>query len=185
MADQTSGAPASSPAAAPEHRGWFIFIGIVLIVVGAAAIAFPFVTTLAAKIVLGWLFLIGGVAQVIHGFSTQKWSAFFLSLIIGLLYVFVGGWLAFFPFTGIITLTIMLAALFIVEGVIEIGMAFRVGSVGGWIWFLISGIIGILAGILIMAGLPSTATWAIGLIVGINLIFSGVSYMFLPSTAPA
>ena len=185
MTNQSSSSPTSMAEVAAEHRGWFMFLGIALIVIGVVAILFPLASTIAAKLVIGWLFLIGGVIQVVHAFSTQRWGAFFLDLIIGILYVIVGGWLAFFPFTGIITLTILLAVLFIVEGVIEIGMGFRVRPAGGWVWLLISGIVAIVVGFLILAGLPSTATWAIGLLVGINLIFSGVSYLFLASSARA
>lgn len=168
---------------ASGHRGWFIFLGIALIVIGAAAVAFPFVATIAAKTVIGWLFLIGGVVQIVHAFSTQKWSAFFLDLVVGVLYFLAGAWMAFFPFAGIITLTIFLAVLFVIEGVIEIAMGFRVRPASGWMWVLISGIIAIAAGLLILAGLPSTAVWAIGLLVGINLIFSGISYLSLASAA--
>ena len=93
------------PAVIAEHRGWFVFLGIALIVIGAVAITFPLMTTIAAKIFVGWLFLVGGILQVVHAFSTQKWSEFLLSLLIGALYVIAGAWLAFLPFTGIITLT--------------------------------------------------------------------------------
>jgi uncharacterized membrane protein HdeD (DUF308 family) len=183
MTSQSVNSPASISAVASEHRGWFVFLGIALIIIGAASIAFPFIATIAAKTVIGWLFLIGGVIQVVHAFSTQKWSAFFLELIVGLLYVVAGGWMAFFPFAGIITLTIFLAVFFIIEGVIEIAMGFRVRPASGWVWLLISGVIAIAAGVLILAGLPSTAIWAIGLLVGINLIFSGISYLSLASAA--
>ena len=184
MTNQSMGS-ASAPAIVAEHRGWFTFLGIVLIIGGAAAIAFPLLATVAVKIFLGWILLITGVVQVVHAFYTQKWSEFFLELIIGLLYIVVGGWLAFFPFAGIITLTILLAALFVVEGVIEVGMGFRVRPKDGWVWLIISGIIAIAAGVLIFAGLPSTAAWAIGLLAGINMIFSGFSYVFLASAVRA
>jgi len=99
--------------------------------------------------------------------------------------VVAGGWLAFFPLTGIITLTIFLAALFVAEGILEIIMAFRLNPRTGWVWLLISGIIAIAAGVLIFAGLPSTAAWAIGLLVGINLLASGFAYLFLAAAAKA
>lgn len=122
MTNQSVNGPPSTAAVASKHRGWFIFLGVALIIIGAVAIAFPFFATIAAKTIIGWLFLIGGVIQVVHAFSTQKWSAFFLELIIGVLYVLAGGWMAFFPFAGIITLTIFLAVFFIIEGVVEIAM---------------------------------------------------------------
>lgn len=164
-----------------EHRTWFMILGIALVILGVLAIVFPLASTILAKTFLGWLLLIGGVVQVVQAFSTQKWGQFILNLIIGILYVLVGGWLAFFPLSGIITLTILLAAVFIVNGVLEIGMGFRMRAASGWFWMLISGIIGILAGILIYAGLPDTAAWALGLVAGVNLITSGLAYLLLPS----
>jgi uncharacterized membrane protein HdeD (DUF308 family) len=168
-----------------EHRTWFVVLGVILAILGIVAIAFPFLTTIAAKIFLGWLFLIGGIVQVVHAFSTKRWSEFFLNLLIGVLYVVAGAWLAFFPFAGIITLTLLLAAVLIVEGIIEIGMALRIRTHRGWVWLLISGIIAIAAGVLVFAGLPSSAGWAIGLVVGVNLLSSGLSYILLASAARA
>ena len=162
-----------------EHRGWFIALGVFLIVVGCLAIVFPLASTIAAKVFLGWLFLIGGVAQIIHAFSTQRWSQFFFNILIGLLYVVAGGWLAFLPLSGILTLTILLSAMFIVEGVFESMMAFRMRPAQGWGWMLTAGIIAILAGVLIFAQLPSSAVWAIGLLAGINIISTGWAYLFL------
>ena len=165
-----------------ENKGWFYFLGILLIVLGIAAIAFPFATTIAAKVFVGWLFLIGGIFQIIHAFSTRAWSEFLLDLFIGILYAIVGGWLAFFPLTGIITLTILLAVTFIIQGIMEIGMAFRIRPIQGWFWMMLAGLVALAVGVLLIAELPSSATWAIGLLVGINLIMSGVAYMFLPMT---
>jgi uncharacterized membrane protein HdeD (DUF308 family) len=185
MTNVSTGPAGTMPAVVSEHRMWFMILGVVLVIVGIVAILFPLLTTIVAKIFLGWLFLVGGVVQVVHAFYTQKWSAFFFDLLIGILYVVVGAWFAFFPLTGIITLTIVLAAMFVVEGVLEIAMAFRIRPRDGWVWMLISGIIAIAAGVLVFAGLPSTATWAIGLLVGVNILASGFSYIFLASTAKA
>jgi uncharacterized membrane protein HdeD (DUF308 family) len=179
MSQTQTPAAALVEGAVAEHRTWFIVLGIVLILLGIGAIVFPLMTTIAVKIMIGWLFLIGGVVQIIHAFSTQKWSSFFFNLLVGALYVFAGGWLAFFPFTGIITLTIFLAAMFIVQGILEFGMALKMRPQSGWLWMLISGIIAVLLGILIFGGLPGTAIWVIGLLVGINLLSSGIAYLFL------
>lgn len=162
-----------------ENKTWFIVLGIALMLVGAGAIAFPFVTTVAAKVVIGWLFLFGGLSQVVHAFSIKNWSEFFLSLLIGILYIIAGGWLAFFPLTGILTLTLVLSALFLAEGIIKTSMAFRWKPREGWGWILLSGVVSVFVGGLILAGLPSTATWAIGLLVGINLMMAGLSYLIL------
>lgn len=178
MANQLTAAAAIS-----ENKFWFFLLGTVLIVLGIAAIGFPFLTTIAAKVFLGWLILIGGILQIVHAFSTREWSEFFFDLIIGALYVIVGGWLAFFPLTGILTLTVLLALAFLIQGFLEVGMAFRMRPHAGWIWMLLAGLVAIAAGTLLIAELPSSATWAIGLIVGINLIMSGVAYLLLPIAA--
>jgi uncharacterized membrane protein HdeD (DUF308 family) len=162
-----------------ENSGWFLALGIVLILAGAAAIVFPWVFTVAAKIALGWIFLIGGIVLVVHALSTRGWSGFFWSLLIGVLYLVAGGWLAFFPFTGIITLTILLAALFLAEGVLEVILAFRMRPHEGWGWLLLSGLVAIAVGLLIAYQLPGSAVWAIGLLVGINLLSTGVSFVVL------
>jgi uncharacterized membrane protein HdeD (DUF308 family) len=181
MTQQTTSV--SMPAVIAEHRTWFTILGVLLIILGLVAVAFPFLTTIAAKIFLGWLFLIGGIVQIVHAFSTQRWSEFFLDLLIGVLYVVVGAWLAFFPLTGILTLTIVLALMFIIQGALELGMAFRMRPGQGWGWMLFAGIVAILVGLLILAELPSSAVWAIGLLVGINMIVSGFAYLLLPMAA--
>jgi uncharacterized membrane protein HdeD (DUF308 family) len=170
-------------AAIAENRKWFMVLGLALIILGAIAIAFPFITTIAAKIFLGWVFLIGGIVQIFHAFSVQKWSEFLLTLLVGLVYLLAGAWLSFLPLAGILTLTAFLAVMFILQGALEAGMAFRMRPREGWVWMLLAGIVGVAVGVLIIAELPSSATWAIGLLVGINMISSGFAYFFLAMAA--
>jgi uncharacterized membrane protein HdeD (DUF308 family) len=162
-----------------RNWGWFLALGIVFALAGLAAIAFPLLSTIATKIFLGWIFLAGGVLMILHAFSAPGWRGFLLGLLIGILYVVAGGWLAFFPFTGIITLTLLLAALFLAEGVLEVIMAWRVRPHEGWGWLLLSGLVAAAVGIMIAMGLPSSATWAIGLLTGINLLMTGASFIAL------
>ena len=162
-----------------EKWGWFLALGIVLIIAGLAAIAFPLMGTIAAKILLGWLFLIGGVMMIMHAFQAPGWQGFLWELLIGILYAFAGAYLAFFPFTGLITLALVLSVLFIIEGIFEVIMAVRVRPHDGWGFLLLSGIAALAVGVLIALGLPDSAEWALGLLVGINLLFSGWSYVFL------
>lgn len=164
-----------------EKWGWFLALGIGLILAGLAAIAFPLLSSIAAAVFVGWLFLIGGVMMVIHAFQAPGWKGFLWELLIGVLYLIAGAYLAFpiVPLGGLVTLTVLLAALFIAEGVFETIMAFRVRPHEGWVWLLLSGIAALAVGVLIALGLPGSATWAIGLLVGINLLFSGWSYVFL------
>lgn len=162
-----------------EKWGWFLALGIVLILAGLAAIAFPLLGTIAVKIMLGWLFLIGGVVMIVHAFQAPGWGGFLWEVLVGLLYVVAGAYLAFFPLTGLLTLAILLAMLFIAEGVFEVIQAFRVRPHEGWGFLLLSGIAALAVGVLITLSLPSSAEWALGLLAGINLLFSGWSYVFL------
>jgi uncharacterized membrane protein HdeD (DUF308 family) len=162
-----------------DNWGWFLALGLLLIIAGAAAIAFPLLSTVATKIALGWIFLITGAVLVVHAFSIQGWRGFLLGLLVGALYVVAGAYLAFSLFGGVISLTILLAALFMAEGVLEVIMAVRVRPHEGWVWLLLSGLIAIAVGGMIAAQLPTSAEWAIGLLTGINLLSTGVSFVVL------
>ena len=177
--DIDSSALEAARAQIKQNWGWFLALGIVFVLAGIAAIAFPLLSTIAAKIALGWIFLAGGVLMIVHSFSSARWQGFLLGLLIGILYLVAGGWLAFFPLTGIITLTILLAALFLAEGVLEVIMAFRVRPHEGWGWLLLSGLVAVAVGVMIGMNLPSSATWAIGLLTGVNLLSTGVSFIVL------
>ena len=160
-----------------KYYGWFIALGFALIVLGGAAIIFPFLFGLAAEQLLGWLLLFGGLIQCVHSYRTKTWSGFLLELVIGLLYLAAGFILITNPIPGIITLTLLLIVLFVADGILECIMAFRIRPAPGWGWVLVSGLVSLLIGGLIWAQFPSSSIWAIGLLVGINLIFSGVSFV--------
>ncbi len=162
-----------------DHWHWFLGLGLLLALAGAAAIAFPFFSTIAATVALGWVLLFTGVVNVVHAFATRGWRAFGHNLLVGLLFAAAGAYLAFFPLTGIITLTILLAALFLVEGYLELMMALRLQPDAGWGWVLLSGVLAIGTGIMIALGLPDSSTWVLGLLTGINLLASGLSFIFL------
>ncbi|MFV2035012.1 MAG: HdeD family acid-resistance protein [Halocynthiibacter sp.] len=181
--DVTEKFESSVQAAIAEHRTLFIVMAVLLIVLGTVAIIFPILMTLAAKIFLGWLLLISGVVQIYHAFTTKKWSQFFLNLLIGVMYAFVGGWLAFLPLAGIISLTLLLSFTFILQGVLETGMSLRLRPAVGWGWMMFSGITSAAVGVMIIAKLPSSALWAIGLLVGVNMITSGWAFLALALAA--
>lgn len=162
-----------------EHWVWYLILGTVLLLGGIAAIAFPFLSTIAAKLALGWIFLLAGVVTVVHGFSTGNWRGFFWNLLIGILYVVAGAYLVFFPLAGIVTLTMLIAVLFLADGILEIIMAFRLRPHSSWGWILASGIVALIAGAMIASQLPSSATWVIGVLVGIKMMMAGWSYIAL------
>jgi uncharacterized membrane protein HdeD (DUF308 family) len=166
-----------------DNWGWFVALGVLCIIVGILAIIFPLASSIAMKILIGWLLLITGIMHIVHCFQASNWRGFLWDLLLGVLFIVAGGWLVFFPIAGLIALTAFLAWVFILQGIFEIILAFQTRPIRGWGWILFSGIIAMAAGILIWLGLPSTATWALGLLAGINLITSGASYVALAMMA--
>lgn len=162
-----------------QKRGWFIALGALLLLLGIISIASPLMATIVVKVFAGWLIIVAGIFEVIHAFSTRNWGGFFWNLLVGLLYVFVGGWLAFFPLTGIIALTVLLAVMFVGEGIMKLIMATGMEREDGRLWVVLSGIAALVVGLMLFFGLPSTATWAIGLLIGINFLFSGWAFLAL------
>ena len=162
-----------------EHWIGYLVLGAVLVLVGIAAIAFPLLSSIAAKIALGWIFVVSGAAIILHAFSAGDWRGFFFNLLIGLLHLIVGGYLALLPLSGILTLTVLIAALLVADGLLEVGMALRLRPHTGWGWVLVSGLVAIVAGALIFSQLPGSAVWTIGLIVGVKMIFAGWSFITL------
>jgi uncharacterized membrane protein HdeD (DUF308 family) len=159
------------------HRHWKLYLaeGIVLLILGFIAIVIPPIATLAVTILLGWLFLLSGVMGLFTTFWMRQAPGFWWSLISAALGVLVGGSLLAMPLSGAFSLTIVLVAFFMIEGVASImfGLEHKRELSGRWGWMLTSGVIDLVLGVMILAGLPSTAAWAIGLLVGINMIFGG------------
>jgi len=166
-----------------EKRGWFIALGIILILIGTAAIVSPFLATLTTKILVGWILVFSGIAQVIHAFWAKDWGGFFWELLIGLLQTAAGILLLVYPIAGIIALTIFLAATFIAEGVMRVILAFNIKPQAGWGWVLFGGIVSFAVGAMLWAELPSSALWAIGLLVGVNIAMAGWSLLMLAIAA--
>jgi uncharacterized membrane protein HdeD (DUF308 family) len=161
------------------HEHWRLYLveGILLLVLGAAAIALPPIATLAFTIVLGWLFLLSGVMGLITTFWMRQAPGFWWSLISAVLGVAVGALLLARPISGALSLTIVLVVFFVIEGVASIMFALdhKRELSGQWGWMLVSGIVDLVLATLVFGGLPSTAAWAIGLLVGINMVFGGAA----------
>ncbi|MGH6916201.1 MAG: HdeD family acid-resistance protein [Geminicoccaceae bacterium] len=155
--------------------GWLLGLGILLSVLGLLLIAAPALGTLAIDLLVGWFLIIGGAAQLFHAFMEKAWRGFLLELLSGVLYLVVGLLLVFYPLAGAQALTIFLAAFLTVEGIVRIALALRVRPAQGWGWLLFGGIVTVILGVLIWVQWPSSALWVIGLLVGINLLFTGWS----------
>jgi len=164
-------------AAVREHWKAFLFEGILLAVLGLAAMIVPPLASLAVTIFLGWMFLVTGVAGLVMTYWARAMPGFWWSLISAALAVLAGMILLARPMQGVLTLTIVIGAYFLAEGIATIMYALehRKELSGRWSWLLIAGLMDILIAFFIIAGLPGSAEWAIGLLVGINLLFGGAT----------
>ena len=164
-------------AAVREHWKAFLFEGILLVILGLAAMTLPPLASLAVTIFLGWMFLITGVAGLALTFWARQMPGFWWSLISAVLAIAAGIILLVKPVQGTLTLTIVVGAYFLAEGVTTIMYALehRRELSERWSWLLVSGVLDILIAAMIIAGLPGSALWAVGLLVGINLLFGGAS----------
>ena len=159
------------------HRHWKLYLaeGILLLALGFIAIVIPPIATLAVTILLGWLFMLSGVVGLYTTYMMRHAPGFWWSLLSAALAVLVGASLLAMPASGAVSLTVVLVAFFMIEGVVSIMFALdhKRELSGRWGWMVASGVVDLALAVMILAGLPSTAAWAIGLLVGINMLFGG------------
>lgn len=161
-----------------KYRTWYMIYGVLLIVLGALAIAMPNMATLAVELMVGWLLVIGGVFGLIASFSGgQSTPGFWWNLLIAVLYLVAGVALLWHPVAGAVTLTLILAAYLIAGGITKAVMSVNLRNLipKAWTWMLLSGVVDIVLAVLILSGWPGSAGWVIGLLVGINLLMTGVA----------
>ena len=163
------------------HWGLFLAQGVAMTVLGVFAIVWPQVSTVAVDVYIGALFFVSGAVGLVVMFFAPSVSAFLWSLLTAALSLLVGILLLWHPVEGAVSLTLVLIAFFIVEGVFQIAgsIAYREVFPESWGWLLVSGIADLVLAVLIVAGWPGTAGWALGLIVGVNLITSGVAVIMV------
>src|ERR1700728_4700530 len=159
------------------HWGLFLGEGIILLVLGAAAIIVPVVATLAFTLVIGWLFLISGGVGLVTTFWMRNAPGFWWALLSAVIALAAGVILILWPISGVLSLTLVLIAFFAVEGIATLMYAFehKAQLSGRWGWMLASGVVDLILAGIIFAGLPGTAAWALGLLVGINMVFGGTA----------
>jgi uncharacterized membrane protein HdeD (DUF308 family) len=172
-----TGLQAKMSAAVREHWKAFLIEGLLLVILGLAAMIVPPLAGLAVTIFLGWMFLISGVASLALTFWARQMPGFWWSLISAVLGIAAGIILLSRPVQGVLTLTIVVGAYFLAEGVATImySLEHRRELSERWSWMLFSGLLDILIAAMIITGLPGSAEWAIGLLVGINLVFGGAT----------
>jgi uncharacterized membrane protein HdeD (DUF308 family) len=168
-----------------EHWRAFLIEGVILVILGMAAIALPPLAGIATTIILGWLFLLGGITGIVATFGQRNAPGFGWALLSAIIAILAGGILLWNPIAGVATLTYVLIAFFIIDGILIIVLALehRRELSDRWQWMMIGGLLDLILAVIIITGLPGTLTWALGLLVGIDLVFGGVSLIAMALSA--
>ena len=169
---------------APSHvvrhaSTWSVLCGILLIVLGMLAIGSPALAAVAVNSLIAWLIVLAGVVHLVLAFYAHRAGTLLWKLVVGAAYIFFGMYLMSHPAIGVASLTLLLASLFLIEGIFDIALFFKMRAVGGSSWILVDGMVTLLLGLLMYLQWPSSSSWAIGTLVGVSLIISGVTRLML------
>ncbi len=161
--------------------GELILLGVVRMILGVLALMAPLMAGLAIEIIIGVLILLAGVGALVNAFRARSWEASLFVMLAGILAIVCGVLLLMHPIAGLSFLTLLLAVYFILDGIMTMALGFRMSQVsrGSWLWPVVSGLLSLLLGILIWAQWPLSGAWAIGVLVGINLLITGWTALVL------
>jgi uncharacterized membrane protein HdeD (DUF308 family) len=160
--------------------GWLAFLGAISLIGGILALANPFAATLTAALLAAWAFTLFGVLQIVQAFRLRSnWPIFLWSLLLGALTLAVGISLLLRPMEGIISLTVLVAVMFIVLGVVKFMYAIALRPISGWGWVLASGILSLVLGAMIIFEMPWSATAVLGILLAVELLSNGIFLLLL------
>ncbi len=166
-----------------ESVGWSIGLSVLMILAGFLAIAVPQAAGITVSLLVAWLMVFSGVAHLVFAWHTRTAGGMIWELLMGILYVFVGAYLLLRPVAGLASLTLALAIYLFAEGVLELILSVRLRPLAGSGWLLFDGIITLILAVMIWRTWPSSTEWVIGTLVGISMLFSGISRLMLSLTA--
>lgn len=166
-----------------SQRRYYIAAGVVLVMAGLLAIAFPFFGTLAVAIFVGWILVFSGFVELIHALTTRGAPAMMLNIVVGLLSVGVGAMMLSDPFSGAFSLTLLLAGLFAADGVIRILSATQIRPFAGWGWIVLNGVSSLLLAALLLWLLPDASLYVLGILLGLDLLVAGGTLLLIASAA--
>ncbi len=155
--------------------GWFVALGVVLLIFGMLALGNLVAATIASVLVIGALMIVGGIVQIVAAFRFRQWGGFLLWLISGLIYTAAGVFAFYNPMLAAKVLTLLLAISLIVSGLFRIGSGARSRPTSGWGWIVASGVVSILVGMIIVAGWPVTSLFMLGVVLAVDLTFQGIA----------
>ncbi|HEX2666517.1 MAG TPA: DUF308 domain-containing protein [Candidatus Acidoferrum sp.] len=170
-------------ALAKESLGWLTTLSVLMIIAGILAIVVPRTAGIAVAILVGWLLVFSGGAHLAFAWRTRGTGGFLWEVLLGLLYVGVGAYLLLHPVAGLASLTLVLAIYLFVEGILEFALSLLLRPMPGSGWILLDGIITLILAAMIWRTWPSSTEWVIGTLVGISMLFSGVTRLMLCSAA--
>ena len=160
-----------------RHKwGWFLLLGIIMLVLGTVAFIIAPAATIGTVMVLGWLIVVSGVIEAVHAFRMRKWGGIFLHLVGGILGVLIGLLIATHPVAGALAWTLLFASFFTVIGIFRLLAAIRL-KFPNWGWVAFDGTVTLLLGILLWAEWPWSGFWFLGVAVGISLVLRGWAYI--------
>ena len=167
-----------------NHSGRFTAIGVLFLVLGIAAIAFPWTAALSLDLAIGALLVVAGAAQILQSLSGPRGTSFLPSLALGILALIIGALMLFFPLAGAITLASLVMFFLLLTGTVKTLFAFQVRPVSGWGWILTSGLLSLALGLLILFQFTATnVPWILGLLLGVDFLFTGVWILMLVASA--
>ena len=156
---------------------WLVLLGAVLILAGVLAILVPAVSDIPASKILGSVLVVSGLIQVMQSAKMLNWIGFIWHLMLGVLATIGGALIYMDPFAGVVAITLLIAIIFAVHGLTQIAFAVRVRGQSGWYWFLVSGLIALIAGGLLVAKLPYSHSFTPATVAGVSLLFAGCAYV--------
>jgi uncharacterized membrane protein HdeD (DUF308 family) len=162
-----------------RYSTWYLLEGVLLVVAGMVALIWPYVASVALIFLLGWILIISGVLQGIGLIGAKDVPHFWLQLVSAVLAILIGILLLRNPDAGLLIMTVLLIVYFFVEGISKVIFAMNIRPFTGWLWVLLSGIIGILLGAYLWANMPVASEWVLGVLLGIQLIVEGVALAYL------
>ncbi len=165
------------------HWKSILFEGVLFVILGVFALSIPTLFSIAFELVVGWLFLLGGAIQLYRSIQSNKAPGFWWSILSALLAMVFGIILVFNPLQGLIALTMIIAIYFMVEGIVKIFFFFFLQEFATGIFFLINGILSIVISVIVFSGWPFSATWFIGVLMGVYLIMSGLAFIMISTKA--
>ena len=163
--------------------GWSIGLSVLMIVAGILAIASPLAAGIAVNVLIAWLLVFSGCVHLVFSWYTRTTGGFLWELLVGILYILIGGYLLVHPVAALMSLTIALAIYLFLEAILEFALGFKLRPLPGSNWLLFDGVITLILALMIWRTWPSSSAWVIGTLVGISMLFSGTSRLMLSLAA--